>query len=597
MTIFQAWDEAWTDSNERLDKKITEFAETDTLLARGILQQLVALLRTLSDPEKLKRRYGLVLQVSAHHQSEDLALEMKYGSSYLSDVNDKLPRADLAIFDENRLRHMAFLQKIRFGISGTVSSLEDLFGRLDEFNRYLQLLAPQAIRANADRKLFELAVKDIGKDPDKAKRLEEGAAYEAKHSIDQGAKARFEDLSKLVNFSLAIQSANPDMSRKKIFSRADFSFDKPYYIDRNTTLARLFDYPTKHQSRIVLVEWVFLDKHASGSAILKVLDETKVTWSILHAHKPLKILLPSSIGLIFDDSSPRNIGIVFQLPPHIRGRESHKDIPGEPTTRVIPSPTTVAEIGKPTSLRQLILKEPQSLDLGIRFLLAKQLLDAVHLMHTARFTHRNIRPDNLLFFPVPRSRDQRRHEGRDGLLPKLDFTKPLIVGFHDAYLQIQVSSDPPPPYSQPEGLKPILKNSNRKPPRDVVIDCYTHPERRLDPRGRSAPYRLLDDLYSVGCVLLELGLWETLDHMEGEDIALRAPLVGEVGESMEVVMFEKEEEVCKDAEVVKKAAKRLDVITGRIYAEVTRECLSPKSPRDVLETERRLAAKLAQVTA
>jgi hypothetical protein len=353
-------------------------------MARAILQQLVLLLRTLSDSEKLKRRYGLLLQVAALHRSEDIALEMKYASSYLLEIDSDFTTKHLAIFDENRMRHMAFLQKLRFNVSGTESDLNFLFGRLDEFNRNLQLLTPPTMRANVDRKLFELAVKDIGKDPDRTRRLEEGAAYEAKHSIDLAAQVKLDDLSKLANFTLAIQSASPGMPRRKIFGHADLSFDTPYYINKNTTLARLFDYPTKYQSRLVLVEWITLTIGASGTT-LESIDEAKVTWYILHAEKPQKLLLPGTIGLIVDESDPWRVGMVYQLPPHIRGNLPTKIVMGG---RAVRSPKTIAAERMPTSLRQLMLKQPKGLDLGIRFQIAKALLDAVHMMHVARFTHR-----------------------------------------------------------------------------------------------------------------------------------------------------------------------------------------------------------------
>jgi hypothetical protein len=61
-------------------------------------------------------------------------------------------------------------------------------------------------------------------------------------------------------------------------------------------------------------------------------------------------------------------------------------------------------------------------------------------------------------------------------------------------------------------------------------------------------------------VLLELGLWETLDQMEVRDIALRAPGVGEVAkEGREGVVVVDKGEVYRDYEVLERAAKRLDV--------------------------------------
>ena len=370
---------------------MSDFAAASPLLARGVLQQLVLFLRTVSDAEKLQRKYGLTLKVAAPHRADDPGLDMGYVSGYIYDIDHKYSSSRLQYFDEARRKHLALLQRVRFTPSRIQSELEDLLGRLDEFNRNLQLLSPQTISGSVDSKIFELAVKGVGKDVERTRRLEGAAAYEAKHSIDQGAKAKYGDISKLANFSMAIEAANADMSRKKIFRNDDLSFDTPYYIDKNATLARLFDYPIKHQSRLVLVEWVTAPRD-TPSTIVKTQDETKVTWFILHAEKPERLLLPATIGLIIDESSPRTIGLVFQLPPHIRGNLPTKPVfsrLGQPSGLVVRSPKAIAAERMPTSLRQVILKrDPKGIDLGIRFKLAQKLLNAVHLMHIAKFTHR-----------------------------------------------------------------------------------------------------------------------------------------------------------------------------------------------------------------
>ncbi|KAK4154534.1 hypothetical protein C8A00DRAFT_32659 [Chaetomidium leptoderma] len=613
-TVMYGWEETWVDPLGLPEKKLQRFAEVTPLLARGILQQLVFLLRTFTDPEKLKVRYGIAVEkVGKLQRLDDLAREMKRVSSYLYTIDSRFSTKDLAAFQEHRLRLLDFFRSIRYTVLGGDTEMGELIERLKEFNRNLQLFTTPETRDVVTRTIFQLVAKDVAKDIDRTKRLEEAANYEAKHAIDQGEKENYDDLAKFANFSMAMQGANPDMSRKKIFRIDDFAFDSPYHLDKNATLARLFDYPTKYQSRLVLVEWVTVKRGVSSTAILQTLDETKVTWYILHAVKPDKLLLPATIGLIFDESSPRSIGIVFQLPSHIRGNLPTRPVSGragQHGERVVRSPKAIAAQRMPTSLRQLILKQyPKGIDLGIRFKLAQQLLDAVHLMHTARFTHRNIRPDNIIFFPSSTG----THSDPDP--SNLDYTNPLLLGFHGARLETTFSPSatdtaaPAPTWTQPAGLKPILKNAAHRiahapPSRDiVVIDCYMHRDWRLA-AGTHAPYRRQYDLYSVGCVLLELGLWATLDNVCGQDIGRRAPLadaaanaaVKESAAGGVVVVAEKD--VWKDAETVREAARGLDVITGSVYAEVTRTCLSLKPiSGDVLDLERRLAATLAQIAA
>lgn len=45
---------------------------------------------------------------------------------------------------------------------------------------------------------------------------------------------------------------------------------------------------------------------------------------------------------------------------------------------------------------------------------------------------------------------------------------------------------------------------------DINLDYYQHPDKRLDSRIR---YSRAHDIYSLGCVLLEIGLWKSLPQL------------------------------------------------------------------------------------
>ena len=85
--------------------------------------------------------------------------------------------------------------------------------------------------------------------------------------------------------------------------------------------------------------------------------------------------------------------------------------------------------------------------------------------------------------------------------------------------------------------------------------------------GEEETFRRRWDLYGVGCVLLELGLWETLDRVGGGEVAGRAvPVVvgtgGDGGGGSAVggsVVGVGEEGVWMDVETVRRAARGLDV--------------------------------------
>jgi len=592
LQVFHTWNDHWKGSTAPLDHKLKTFTVASPLAARGIFQQLVVFLRTFSDPERLER-YGLAIE---GRRREDLSRELFSVAHYLKKIDSRFSTKDLTSFDQDRLRHLDFLQqKARYALISEGSPLDDLIERLDDLNRMLQLLtAPIITEDMVTRKVLESAVKDIWADTDLTRRLEEAATYEMKHSIDPTAKAKYDDLSKFANFSLAVKSATPDIPRKKIFSRSEFSFDSPYEISPYATLARLFDYPIKLQSRLVLVEWRRIRR---SEPLMESLDKSKMTWFVLHVEKPDRMLLPPAIGYILDDADPRNVGFVYQLPSHIRGNLPTKPVMhGDLVQRVVRSPKTIAAQRMPTTLRQLILKrEPSGIDLSIRFQLAKALLDAVHLIHAAGWLHRNIRPDNILFFPAVNRMGEPDPT-------TLDYNRPMLVGFHDAPFAIEFipdSSQATAPYTQPEGLKPILKNSpatRKLQPRDVVVESYNHPERRLTSSFLVSPFpsspsstaativstnnngslvikpsldslayhrqQCAYDLYSVGCVLLELGLWTTLDHLGGREIPTRvyhALAAVENRGGGELSGKEVEDLVWKDVDTIRKATKGLEV--------------------------------------
>jgi hypothetical protein len=59
------------------------------------------------------------------------------------------------------------------------------------------------------------------------------------------------------------------------------------------------------------------------------------------------------------------------------------------------------------------------------------------------------------------------------------------------------------------------RHMQNKYPNDASLDYYQHPDKRWNSMIR---YSRAHDIYSLGCVLLEIGLWEPLDlRVEIED--------------------------------------------------------------------------------
>ena len=140
-------------------------------------------------------------------------------------------------------------------------------------------------------------------------------------------------------------------------------------------MALLFDYPVRKEHRVVLIEWVdILDRDYERDTRIKTL--------MLAAPKPGQLLLPTCYGMV-EDPKTRMFGLVLAPPAHIRS-----NLPP-----ILPS-GAISKKRMPFSLMELLEKKHPSsqtvLDLGIRFRLAKKLVDAVHMMHCVGWVHKYI---------------------------------------------------------------------------------------------------------------------------------------------------------------------------------------------------------------
>ncbi|RPA93297.1 hypothetical protein L873DRAFT_68918 [Choiromyces venosus 120613-1] len=186
----------------------------------------------------------------------------------------------------------------------------------------------------------------------------------------------------------------------------------------------------------------------------------------------------------------------------------------------------------PDCLRTVLLKsqhEPHPLD--ERFLLANQVAKAVMFVHSLNFVHKNMRPDTILCFPNP---------GKTLGIP-------FLVGY-----QMFRSAD---------GLTYMAGD-------DVWSkDLYRHPSRQGILPG--CTYIMHHDIYSLGVVLLEIGMWASFVDGHGEPTAALSSIVP--------ILHEKDKR--KKAMQIKKklvsmAWNELPQRMGTRYAEIVVSCLS-----------------------
>lgn len=136
-----------------------------------------------------------------------------------------------------------------------------------------------------------------------------------------------------------------------------------------------------------------------------------------------------------------------------------------------------------TTLRSLSLyisKQP-ILQLEERFSLAYNICQAVLNLHQSGWVHKSIRSPNIILVP--------QNSGTGGDLSQGDFQRfiPYLKGF--------------------EFSRPDQDNSSRSARSDPITNLYRHPLRQNDP---TEGFNMEHDLYAVGVILLEIGIWKTV---------------------------------------------------------------------------------------
>lgn len=135
--------------------------------------------------------------------------------------------------------------------------------------------------------------------------------------------------------------------------------------------------------------------------------------------------------------------------------------------------------------------------------------------------HRNIRSNSILFFPAANMPSRGPAGPASGFPQPLGYSEPVFVGLGNARVD-DVIEDPGDDYRRGNDVIYVDEMGQRikhlqivKRQNDINLDYYQHPDKRWTPSIR---YCRSHDLYSLGCVLLEIGLWKPLHELvEVED--------------------------------------------------------------------------------
>jgi serine/threonine protein kinase len=233
-----------------------------------------------------------------------------------------------------------------------------------------------------------------------------------------------------------------------------------------------------YQGQPIIVEW----KHYSTKIPPALLSNLKrrvdmLTLQLQRSSQTAGFSVLPCVGH-FDDEPRHRIGIVFERPDN----------------------TT------PISLRERMAQDRRSnrvRELGQRFNVAKTIVLAIYRMHSVGWLHKSMLSENILFSESVNE-------------DALHLSTPFLCGFD--------FSRPDAPNEMTERIPSIMIQVYN----DQERSLYRHPDLDYkhsaeDPtklKPRSTRYRKEYDIYSLGIILLEIGLWYPIKDLSKKDQTL-----------------------------------------------------------------------------
>ncbi|CRK24386.1 hypothetical protein BN1708_013945 [Verticillium longisporum] len=221
----------------------------------------------------------------------------------------------------------------------------------------------------------------------------------------------------------------------------------------------------------ILIEWKRYDASWMGQKGIELHGRISNIAQLLHTDtKPDELLTLKCLGF-FDDVERSAFGFVFQLPL---------------ASAAAPAP---APNGKPMISLKTLLDQPTPENLPTleeRLQASYGIALSISILHAVSWLHKSIRSQNVLF-PVDRNGCPR-------------WTTPYLVGFD---------------FSRPDAVD----ESSEKPEQSARFNVYRHPSAQGSP---NEGYRRSFDVYSLGVVLLEIGLWRPAWKLYKDGMAAEA---------------------------------------------------------------------------
>ena len=269
---------------------------------------------------------------------------------------------------------------------------------------------------------------------------------------------KHQDIERMASIRSFIEQENSGLDRSQLQSpdnepswyrleADDFRWQKvPYQTDQSRTIAIW-------RGESVIVDWQnCLDDSWRREHPATFRRRTQNLITILNTGlRPMNLSILHCVGYL--EREPNITGYAFHLPPG-----------AWPGKMPVTLHSLLCNIGKSEYIP----------DVGERHQLAEALVSTVYEIHNLGWSHKNIQPKNVLFWPNSKG--------------KIDFSKPYLIGF-DISIPSQPGEFSEKPLSHPED------------------DIYRHPLYR---GAELSSFQLSFDMYSLGVVLYEIGFWRPI---------------------------------------------------------------------------------------
>lgn len=283
----------------------------------------------------------------------------------------------------------------------------------------------------------------------------------------------------------------------------------------------------------------------------------------------LKVADPLTTGILraaeyIHDSKTKHFGLLFNLPTKFRFPQLAS--PGNGDKSPLKTLHSVISQGTPSASNPNRVSYSPRHPLNERIRIARTVATAVLYIHTCDWVHESIRSHNILMLEETTTKDDDHPTRRLG--------SPFVIGFDASRSADGFSS------MDPGGSFDAIHDFN--------LAIYQHPDRQTSAGDDKIRFQMCHDRYSLGVVLLEIGLWMPLEKVH----ELRKIKEGDNSKPEEVHAKIK-------STLIDLAKGNLSIIAGTAYQQLVLYCLNGdvRNPGSVADFSNMVVSKLWSINA